>query len=610
MKADIGCNYSYLYGLSDFWVTMFEDPELMNRVLESSSVSMSDVYSRFLQLSSTKSLDDIAISIKSDIQLLTLTVSQISFNSDFEFELSKPVTSAKVISDRPFLPLKSLEEGVDFLVKTQMRDGRVVSTLTLSKPLSTYQFPYRVVEGGKYEVALWASDVTLDEQLISKVFADVINIDPDLSTNTYKDYVRGLYFLYTNGPNIELMSRGMSLAIGVPLSRTNETVLLTTQDSQSGKWIVVTDRNSYTLPYNISPTVVRGQVLKNGDSLSKIIEIQDYKTNSDWWLNVFIPKEVLPAGPLNPGGGGTAIPGSDIDYLMRTFLKTHTFIVQVNWQPGYNISNFDNLREIISKVKPSYTIGVYAWKVPLGVDEGELVDEKWIDGSGVEVPLFEYEAVNTNIEIIAPSYIYKDGSAGMKKGEAFFIHGNTDPDWGVTVEDCVTVDPDFVLTTDMYLGVPGSEVTTSYSKLLHLYNATESEIKTKLDSLSITHGATLPDVFGLDRGMVVEPVLFRRTGISLPPDAEEGYNTADYIQTNNLFNQSFTGWELESYRYYIPAPDAGDDSYMPVRLVFTRQAPGRPVYNVSLINEFGLSESSYERIKFPIQKEELFEIVI
>lgn len=608
MISDPNINYSYLYGLSDFWVTMFQDPDLVNKILEAQTVTMSEVYSHFLQLTSTLSLDDISITTQSQIKLITFTTTQLAYGASTEFEISPAITSAKVISDRPFLPLKSLEDGVDYKITNYFDNGVLKSKITFSKSLETYQFPYRVTDTGKYEFALWASDVTIDEQLISNVYANIIKIDPDFSTNTYKDYVKGLFFLYTHGPNIDYLSRGLSLAIGIPLARTRETVLLTTRDNQTGRWIVVTDQSSYTLPYNVAPTVERGQVLEIGTTLSKVVEVKDYMTDNEWWLNIFIPKGVLPAGVYNPVGGGTATPGSDLDYLMRNFLKSHTFLVVINWQPGYNISNFENLRSIISRVKPAYTVGIYAWKIPLPVEEIEVTDEEAGD--------FDYTAVVDTAEDLVPDYIHRDGDLsqklvlGVKRKEKLFIHSNTDPDSGVYPRDVDTVDPAFTVSTSEYLGTVGPAITTTYSKLLHLYNAKTSEVEAKLTAhgVSFTSGS-LPYKFALYTNTSLVADLMSRDGTKAPGVRSDYYSPCSDTNTDNLLDVQFTGWETELHRSFMPATDYGSNSYLPITLVFTKMNDHVEVWNVMLVNQYGLAEEPpYEDIYFPIQKEETLTI--
>ena len=64
---------TYLYGLSDFWVSIFEDSELVDGILEASTFQLGDVYSRFLQLAGNISLDSIQETYNSQIKLIRLS---------------------------------------------------------------------------------------------------------------------------------------------------------------------------------------------------------------------------------------------------------------------------------------------------------------------------------------------------------------------------------------------------------------------------------------------------------------------------------------------------------------------------------------------------------
>ena len=267
----------------------------------------------------------------------------------------------------------TLENGVDFDI--DQSDSETFK-VTFSKPLSEFGFPYREVTEG-VEYAIWATDCTLDEGLIYSQYAKTIRIEPDVSTNIYKDYIKGLYFLFTQGPNLSYMEQGINLALGVPVARSNEVVFITTFDPQQGTWIVVTNKNSYVLPYGIEPNVTRGDVLTPGQSIASIVEIQDFVSDGAWWLDIYLPESILPtaaAGGLGPAGSIASL-GSPAYELMAKYLKTHTFLVKVLLSPGSATGNFDTLRSIITNVKPSYTLGIFTWQIEITPEDIEVDDD-------------------------------------------------------------------------------------------------------------------------------------------------------------------------------------------------------------------------------------------
>lgn len=77
---------------------------------------------------------------------------------------------------------------------------------------------------------------------------------------------------------------------------------------------------------------------------------------------MYIPKHVIPDQPSGQLGR-RATPGSSMDYLMRNYLKDHTFLVNVNVTSFKNVQQFSQLFDVIRKAKPAYTQPIYVWSV-------------------------------------------------------------------------------------------------------------------------------------------------------------------------------------------------------------------------------------------------------
>lgn len=449
IMKDPGFNWAYLYGLSDFWVTMFSDPELFGGLYNATTIQMAKSYSKFLGLTSGISLEQVQVNSSSETELVIITV---PFGSEDEttFALDKHITSCEFLTDRPILPNVTLESGVDFDLNQRNFETWEV---TFSKPLSEFGFPYRETDGG-VEYALWASDCTLDEGFIYSQYAKTIRIDPDISTNIYKDYIRGLYFLFSQGPNLSYMEQGINLALGVPVARSDEVVFLQNFDPQQGTWIVVTDKNSYVLPYGIVPTVSRGDILKAGDSLASVVEIQDFTTSGDWWLDIYIPQSVFPAN----ASGSVASAGSVTYDLMANYLKTHTFLVKIELTPGVATGNFETLKQVIDKVKPSFTLAIYTWAIDFGTEELDSDDDTMsVTPTVIKDDFLGYP----NFMDRAKLTVYPDTSPKTTRGtNKWLIRGNYSTDYRNTFNTPLSakvVAPFHIKTTD-YLGTVGPEI--------------------------------------------------------------------------------------------------------------------------------------------------------
>jgi hypothetical protein len=60
---------------------------------------------------------------------------------------------------------------------------------------------------------------------------------------------------------------------------------------------------------------------------------------------------------------------------MRTYLKKHTFLVNVKVDSFKNIQTFQQLSDIINKVKPTYTQPIYVWSITAMTEELTLTDD-------------------------------------------------------------------------------------------------------------------------------------------------------------------------------------------------------------------------------------------
>ncbi len=384
---------TYLHGLSDFWIYMFEDASKVNLLMEANAIAASDIYNRFLQLTSIISLEDISVLTNSQQQLILLTdKSNVGVSSPVAGKVNNAVETyyipketalkyAKCLANRPLMPTSMLEEDTDFYIDT------VANTIAFSRPLSTMGFPYRVLTDGSKQYAIWAIDAKIDDNLVYEHYAKLIDISPATSSQLFKDFIYGLYYLYVNGPNLDTMRKGLNITLGIPLARDIETVLEIKKYLNTDQWLVITDLNSYIVPYGLDPTVAVGDILAVGQEIALWIEVKDYERDGDWWLNFMIPSHIMPDVPASVPGSVPdgiiaeatpnryATPGSYADWLMRNYLKKHTFLVNVKTVAFKNIQSFEQLSEIIRTVKPSYTTPIYVWTVPTEDETLVLIDD-------------------------------------------------------------------------------------------------------------------------------------------------------------------------------------------------------------------------------------------
>jgi len=360
-------NLTYLYGLSDFWASMFEDSDKIELLMEANSVKMSDIYSKFLQLTSTLSLANIETNTSQQIKLYIISDTDAVQGQVNTYTLATSTLGSKLIANRPFLPTTTLQANSDYRISS---DG---TQIIFSKPLSEFSFPVRVTSTGVKQYSLWMVDVALDEQFIYDYYGKLLDVSPETSTENFKSFVYGLYYLFTNGPTLSLLSKGLNLVLGIPLARETETVLDIRKYLNTDQFLVITDLNQYLVPYGLAPSVAIGDVLEATQEIAQWVEVKDWQKDGDWWINLQIPPAVMPYIPTGEPDR-YAKPGTYADYLMRNFLKKHVFLVNVKTIDFKNLQTFEKLSQLIGEAKPKYTYPIYIWTVPTG-SETMLVDD-------------------------------------------------------------------------------------------------------------------------------------------------------------------------------------------------------------------------------------------
>lgn len=392
-------NITYIYGLSDFWALMFEGSDKINLLLEANSQTCSDVYSKFLQLTSTLSLAQVQTGIGYQTKLVLINDASFVDGSVNVYNLPEIITSARYLSDRPMLPNLLLEENVHYSI---INDG---AQIQFSTPLNALGFPVRTNQNGSKDYAIWFTDSNVDELIIYNYFGRLIGLNPHTSTENFKNFVQGLYYLYVNGPTVDWIKKGLNLALGVPLARATEVVLDIRKYLDSNQYLVTTDSNSYLIPFGLSPSVALNDTLNLGDTLAEWIEVQDWLSEDEWWLNLYIPSELIPYIPTGETDRH-ALPGSYADYLMANFLKTHSFLVNVLVVDHSNLEFLVQIPGILSKAKPTYTFPVYIWTVP----NDELIDLR-DDDFQIRWDQFKCENLSVPIGQMTRSIVFGNFSA-------------------------------------------------------------------------------------------------------------------------------------------------------------------------------------------------------
>ena len=342
-------NMAYLYGLSDFFSFIFEDTDTLNLMLEANAVKASEIYSKFLQLTSSLTIAGIQEAVGSGIELVLMEdTDQVGLLP--KFLVKRPFSTCKFISNRPFLPTESLEEGVDFKI---IQIDTESCYIQFARPISEYRFSQRILPSGSTQYALWLTDVAVDAQLMYKHYGKLLGLTPEVSSEQFSNFVYGLYYLYLNGPTLSVLEQGLNLVLGIPLPRSSSVVLDIRIEVETGKYVVITEDREYVLPVGILPTVGVGDPVGVGIPIAKWVELKDFTSDGKWWINVSIPSNIIRHRPKSqPDRFAKA--GNKIDSLMSEYLFRNTFLIRINVGSFTDNKYFQYLTSILSNSKPSH----------------------------------------------------------------------------------------------------------------------------------------------------------------------------------------------------------------------------------------------------------------
>ena len=373
-RAEVTGQMTYMYGLSDFWLQIFADKDLVDSLLEVSTQTLGDAYGQFLQRAGNISLDSIQESYNSQLKLYLFSPSDaVDGLTGSIFKLPEKTTRMDFMMNRPMLPSISLKHGVHFEI------NEYGTEISFYKPLAELGFPQRVTADGKTQFAIWASNVCIDEDIIYSQFGRAVGMTPDRAIGNYKDFIQGLYFLYSHGPVINYLQAGINLALGIPTVRANERVMNVMQNPINGHWEILTATNFYDIPYGFQPDIAEDDELTEGMQLINWVDVRDYQKSGEWWYNTFIPAELT---------GGIQYPpvqkNTDMAYIMRNYLKYNTFMVLFQ-QAGVDLKGYYTVSDVIWRARPSHTFPVFVWTSPMGDEIVNVTDEDLEIGQLVEV---------------------------------------------------------------------------------------------------------------------------------------------------------------------------------------------------------------------------------
>lgn len=253
--------YQFLNTLSDFWLIFYPDAQVLETILKVEGELVKSLYFSFLQEQLPKAVQNSAIFDEQFWNIISFTndpeVFDVVIRNDvsyFRYPLDEPYAHIPQLYNIIFNPTVRLKENVDYIIERELVTNTVaesstrISAFILFKedPFLNNLIPKRII-GDKYSMALFAPKVFLDYQDLFNKYGTLIDVE-DVSSEEYKAFLHGVFYLFTNGPSMSAMNAGLNLAAGYPVARKTENIVSVRK--KAGTFFLLSNLDSvYEIPF-------------------------------------------------------------------------------------------------------------------------------------------------------------------------------------------------------------------------------------------------------------------------------------------------------------------------------------------------------------------------
>lgn len=146
----------------------------------------------------------------------------------------------------------------------------------------TYTDTSGVVQDDEF-IVLWLYSAEQDTQELYNNFGVLFDLNQPTSQN-YKDLLKALMNLATDGPTINALNKALAAIMDVPIIIESHEIVEDVYDLEAYSY-VITDKNTYRSPiaYPLRKGVLAGAHLQAGDILTDNIRLYDTSISPAWW---------------------------------------------------------------------------------------------------------------------------------------------------------------------------------------------------------------------------------------------------------------------------------------------------------------------------------------
>jgi len=417
---------------SDLWATLYGGARTLGSLLGVEAEILKRLYFQVLRVAAPAYLDSMPIFREDFWHLVTFRADE-GVGGAFRYLLPAPYVEIPFLFNRIYEPTIIARAGADYRLEVTRDRTHLVFE---DDPFARANYPIRDL-GTTKEITFFAPKVYTDEQDLYKLFGYLTSIVRP-SSEQYRQLIKGVLYLFGNGPILYALNAGLQLAAGYPVSREADVVVEITRDAE---YYHVRTRNGHTydIPLRATLAVEVGSVLRPLSTFVSDIRVMDYLSDPEWWKGgvdnqdptkrvvTYLPQELVPQLPDDPVVNGQVKPGPSrddaavIDRVFDEYLKYSVMGVKYSTAALGNFKALEEFFGVLWDVKPHwqapYTNAYFKVDelVDLGSDDTDIAALVELTRLVLEDPAYD-----------AAEYVRRRGrfamGAGLKVGAG---------DWGV-----------------------------------------------------------------------------------------------------------------------------------------------------------------------------------
>jgi hypothetical protein len=386
-------NQNLLRGISSFWQRFFKDKEILSGLFAATDQMMGQIYLELLEALLANSIETVPVFSKEFWKLITFSSDDVEIvGIEYCFPLTDNIKQLSFLYNKIFGPNTILENNQDFRIDTD--NNKIYFKKNIFDELEFPGFARRR-EGAITIVSMWAPEALVDKEYVYEYYGKMLDIyEP--SSESYKSFIRGIWFYYTNGPTINRIKSALNIIGGYPVATEDGEIVLSIKHVNNIYYIKTTV-TVYEIPDAVELDIAVGDTLDAFQALTTAYVVTDYIDDPNWFDHIIVPIEVIPelttlerttnvsdpdpifiGYPILIGTPGWYIGQGGFPNFMWLFfnqvLKYNIFYVTYNAVASQFFRSTEDLQDIVLSGKPAFDLAMVVPNLSLQDTVEEIED--------------------------------------------------------------------------------------------------------------------------------------------------------------------------------------------------------------------------------------------